>query len=444
MHQYLARLSRVKPEKSECHKCGKIFTKVGNLRKHLNGICYAPLVRVKSKPEKSVKNECHKCGKIFTEAGNLRRHLKGICNEEREKIKCPKCGKALHEVSLKRHLEMCESRRKQKQEKLQKKEIKSKPNEIYKCEKCSYQTNKKGFFDRHLRLVHFDEIGFKQCEKCNAVIVEAEFEDHTCVLLPCDICGKGFCSQRSLEIHMDSIHDNKGLSTCETCGKLVRIGQMKVHMESHLPDQDLPCHICGKKLRSESSLRRHLHRHTIGKTVCTKCGKSVNNLKKHMMVAHTKDEDKKFPCPSCGKGFIDQHYLKAHELQVHNKTHFPEQEYPCHLCGKKLSSEMSLKSHLQRHSKEKTVCTICGNSVYDLDKHMKTMHSKEEDQEHKCQYCGKGFIDLHYLKVHENNVHTKINIEKKECPKCGKLFSRGNLSTHIKKIHGKESIIEDD
>ena len=84
VHQYLARLDKIYPDKKEKNECSKMW-------------------------------KCRKCKKIFTTAGHLKRHLRDTCNEEREKVKCPKCGKALHEVSLKRHLDKCDSRSKIKQ-----------------------------------------------------------------------------------------------------------------------------------------------------------------------------------------------------------------------------------------------------------------------------------------------------------------------------------------
>jgi len=344
VHQYLARLSSIKTDSNE-------------------------------------KNECPKCGNVFVTKYNLKKHIKYSCIVEKEKTRCPICGKALHYFGLKRHLMICESRTKARQEKLKKKEVNP---QSYTCKICFFQTMKKGIFDRHIRTLHPDKYGFKQCEKCKESIKVEEFEEHTCVIFNCDICGKGFNRQSSLYTHIETIHDEKGLSSCETCGKLVSTSQMKSHLKSHVPDQEIPCNICGTKLRSERSLKNHLYRHKLGKTECTICGKSVNNLKKHLAQVHPKEDD--------------------NENKYQRKNYKPV----------------------------KTVCTICGNSVYDLNKHMKNMHTKDEDKEHHCQHCGKGFIDLHNLKAHEDNVHNKIKIDKKVCPICGKLISYGNFSRHLK------------
>jgi len=269
---------------------------------------------------------CPKCGKIISRK-NLARHLKGpFCHSN--VFKCHICDyTTLRKIDFEKHVSKCESRKAKKEKRERDKEA---PPKKHFCDMCSYVTTLRGTLNRHIRDVHYDRNGFKKCDQCKSLIVEAEFADHTCVLFKCETCGKEFGNLKYLQYHISSIHENKDLISCETCGKLIRKRQMHQHIvRNHLPDQKLPCHICGKELRTDHHLKKHLHGHSKEKELCTICNKRVANMKHHIMAMHTKEEDKKHHCKDCEKGFVNEYLLKTHQMSVHIKSRPYKCRYGC-------------------------------------------------------------------------------------------------------------------
>ena len=63
-------------------------------------------------------------------------------------------------------------------------------------------------------------------------------------------------------------------------------------------------------------------------------------------------------------------------------------------------------------------------------------HSRNNQENHQCQFCQKSFSRPFSLKTHLKSVHDGLKDHK--CTLCGKYFSRlFNLKTHIKNIHEK-------
>ena len=280
---------------------------------------------------------CPECGKTVT-PNNLAKHLKSCQSRkanngkkivpivEKTFISCPDCGKKVARTYLPRHLKRnCKG-------KIPKDNEAPKIKKSFVCEMCSYVTDRRGTLNRHIRLKHYDRSRYKKCEQCKKLFSEAEFKDHTCVMYNCEICGKEFGNQKGLEGHISRMHNrtDEDLCSCETCGKLVRKVGMKYHIESHhTPDKKIPCHFCGKKCRSESQLKQHLKIHTQVKELCTICNKRFGNLKYHNLTMHTRDEDKKYQCQDCGKGFQHELALKDHRMNVHIKSRPYECRYGC-------------------------------------------------------------------------------------------------------------------
>ena len=263
---------------------------------------------------------------------------------------CPNCGKKFHPASLTRHMRQCMGIK-------LKENGRSQMKKTYICEMCSYTTYLPGNFKRHLRIVHRDKTGFKKCEKCKLLMNEAEYEGHKCVMFPCEICGKEYGTQWYRDFHIESVHGKTNYHACETCGKLVSKGGMKYHVERfHLPNKKTPCHLCGKVFRSDYQLKRHIRDHSREKELCTICNKEVNSLHRHMKAVHTKEEDKKYQCQDCGRGFLSMHNLKTHQMNIHIKS----RPYKC------------------RYG-----CTFAYNDPSNRDAHERKKHGKKFEEEDK-------------------------------------------------------------
>lgn len=93
---------------------------------------------------------------------------------------------------------------------------------------------------------------------------------------------------------------------------------------------------------------------------CKQCGMvcpSIPSLLKHMNSYHQQEEERKFKCDECGRG-----YRHAGSLANHKKTH-DVGSFQCNVCGKENSNALALKSHLRSHaSQKKYSCALCGKS----------------------------------------------------------------------------------
>ncbi|KAF7705351.1 hypothetical protein HF521_020637 [Silurus meridionalis] len=100
-----------------------------------------------------------------------------------------------------------------------------------------------------------------------------------------------------------------------------------------------------------------------GKTkgfLCKHCGIACSNmpsLLEHTESCHQSEDDRKFKCDECGRG-----YRHAGSLANHKKTH-DIGSFQCHICARKLSNALALKSHLRIHtSQKKYSCMDCGKN----------------------------------------------------------------------------------
>ncbi|CAL8136878.1 unnamed protein product [Orchesella dallaii] len=118
------------------------------------------------------------------------------------------------------------------------------------------------------------------------------------------------------------------------------------------------------------------------KHLCGICGKVVIDLKLHMTVKHTPEEEKNFECDLCPKKFSMEKLLRDHK----KKAHALGKPWKCKVCGKDFKFEKYLKEHEIGH---------------------------EEVKPFECHLCGMGFTRRHVLNRHLGNVHEGKNREDK-------------------------------
>ncbi|XP_077407930.1 zinc finger protein 646 isoform X2 [Vanacampus margaritifer] len=77
----------------------------------------------------------------------------------------------------------------------------------------------------------------------------------------------------------------------------------------------------------------------------------------HMNAHLEREEERKFKCDECGRG-----YRHAGSLANHKKAH-DVGSFECHLCGKDNSNALALKSHMRSHTaRKKHTCSLCGKA----------------------------------------------------------------------------------
>ena len=101
---------------------------------------------------------------------------------------------------------------------------------------------------------------------------------------------------------------------------------------------------CGKQFDLENSFKKHLRVHQ-PMTQCPQCGKMVRNIRQHISISHTEDDQKRVQCQDCGKGFARKDYLDKHIMNVHLKL----RPHKCRYEG----CDMSYNDYSNRNQHEK-------------------------------------------------------------------------------------------
>ncbi|OXA53978.1 Zinc finger protein 30 [Folsomia candida] len=118
------------------------------------------------------------------------------------------------------------------------------------------------------------------------------------------------------------------------------------------------CHHCSKRFNTISHLDRHLDIHDPNGKVKREYDETKTDIL-HFSGCH-----KTFSC----NGNLTIHFNTEHSAN-------PVQ-YPCPLCGQEFKSKGNLDQHIRAHTTEKP---------------------------HKCPTCGRSFVQMAYLRVHQVN-----------------------------------------
>ena len=137
-------------------------------------------------------------------------------------------------------------------------------------------------------------------------------------------------------------------AVCSLCGyKADNSDDLREHEWKHEIKLGKPCTICGELILNK---KKHFRKKHFNLYECKICLKSVRNMDKHNRTVHASNEDKKYQCFVCSKGFILRDKLISH-LAIHSD----ERPYVCkENCGYKTKTMGNLKKHESRpHNKER-------------------------------------------------------------------------------------------
>ena len=169
---------------------------------------------------------------------------------------------------------------------------------------------------------------------------------------PCPQCNLTFKTRAKLEQHLDNPkdkHDPDYMSTdCSICGiRCKSYRNLRDHKRIvHEVGEFKPCPYCHELV---SNLRKHIRSNHVSLKECSICGKKVKNLPKHFLNKHGSEEDRKYRCEKCGKGFILKDKLVAHYV-VHSEEKPFRCKYDCGFAAKTLGN---CKKHEEARSCKK-------------------------------------------------------------------------------------------
>ena len=204
-------------------------------------------------------------------------------------------------------------------------------------------------------------------------------------MYPCPECQKNFTSRKHLKRHA-VIHENdRKKFTCHMCKRNLVITsnrELARHMKLHSESNQEKCTICGKLIR-KGYMRKHLQ-------------------------AHNKNRPM-FSCSECQKTFKRKKELIRHSV-IHEKY---RKKYSCPTCKQNLATKSGLAEHLKRHSKDNKIkCIICEKL---LTKDQMKYHLQTHNENRpliSCSKCPKTFKVKKNLKRHIANVHTADQVKK--------------------------------
>ncbi|XP_005092407.1 zinc finger protein 91 isoform X2 [Aplysia californica] len=271
--------------------------------------------------------ECPVCKKVVKNA-TLLYHIRQLHTGE-TMFECCVCGRGLQSFAeYKKH---CEKKHTEVE----------KPRSKFRCSLCPHVCHTFSEFNRH-KATHK-----KICRFCGEKfplvrLADQHYEEkHPEMLFPCNHCDKKFPTLKHLETHEKYARFNR-LEPCPKCGLMLHC--LKRHMKSvHSEFQEAQCSVCGKTLKSEKSLARHMERHKNDQLACPECSKVFNHqgaLARHLTLVHFAGQV--HMCHVCGKSFARRTTLRYHE-RIHSATKM----FSCPLCNQGFNYKVSLLTHVR-------------------------------------------------------------------------------------------------
>ncbi|KAK2820222.1 hypothetical protein Q5P01_023181 [Channa striata] len=217
---------------------------------------------------------------------------------------------------------------------------------------------------------------------------------------------------------------------CKQCGMVCpSMPSLLEHMDAHLQQEEerkFKCDECGRGYRHAGSLANHKKTHTVGSFQCNICGKENSNalaLKSHIR-SHT--SQKKYSCAECGKAFRLATQLATHE-RVHLARRAKEQSYRKvdmeYLTHDNVDiNENDHPRHLSEHSASVGISaenSPARNKTEDVYNAQVEISDDTANRPFRCDLCDKSYIHHRSLTNHKKSHQVGMF----ECTVCFKLFS---------------------
>ena len=213
----------------------------------------------------------------------------------------------------------------------------------FQCTICSFKGKDRSLMFTHIASIHKNEI---YAEASNNSKLEERYD-----------CGEGTCKKMYYKAEEKKYWCKK----CFRISQTTKAEKPKPEKKPIVIKQKL-CPECGA---STTSLSKHLNRHHGEKQTCSYCGNEyagIESLKSHINIVH-----EKIPCTQCGK-LVGIARMNRHISSVHTPN--DQKKYQCDVCSKGFSSLQHLRDHRNLHTGEKPYkCQFCPSSFASAGNH---------------------------------------------------------------------------
>ena len=231
---------------------------------------------------------------------------------------------------------------------------------VFQCSICDSKFQKRYNLFLHIKSIHQEEIKNNLASEIKAD-VKPNCEDQICMEKYGRFEGKKLWCTKCIELSLvpksrKTKHECKEKETCKLCpesGKVLKTGSLKFHLNSVHYGTKKNCPHCAKELPSERSLKDHIKK-VHEKIPCAQCGGLYGSsvMGRHIRAAHTANDEKKFKCDVCGKGFAFRQ-----NFEEHKNVHTGEKPFKCKFCSACFASKGTHAMHQKGHLGHRRNCS---------------------------------------------------------------------------------------
>lgn len=176
------------------------------------------------------------------------------------------------------------------------------------------------------------------------------------------------------------------------CGRqLATERRLLRHLLEHMPTAPpWQCRLCEKQFGTKYSLRNHCRTHSGQRPfACQRCAARFalkSNLAMHVRYVH--ENDRRFQCSECGRGFKRRRLLWQHEM-----WHSGRRPVQCPQCPAQMVYPQQLRQHLKSHSGQRPhACSVCSSTFARADNLRAHLFTHSSSKPFQCRQCGAGFM----------------------------------------------------